>query len=125
MQQQVDFGFRIPNTTAHRATAEFLASELGRHGADVFIQEARVTAYNGTILNAKNIIGSYSPEKKDRVLLFAHWDSRPYADNDPDKANHQKPIMGANDGASGVGVLLEIARLVESDYPILARYYIF
>lgn len=117
MQQQVDFGFRIPNTTAHRATAEFLALELRRHGADVFIQEARVTAYNGTILNAKNIIGSYSPEKKDRVLLFAHWDSRPYADNDPDKANHQKPIMGANDGASGVGVLLEIARLVGERLP--------
>ena len=112
MQKQVDFGYRIPNTSEHAATAAYLASELCRHGAEVQIQNADVVAFDGTILHAKNIIGTFGPEKTDRVLLFAHWDSRPFADNDPDEANHRKPVLGANDGASGVGVLLEIARQI-------------
>ena len=110
MQKQVDFGYRIPNTPEHLATASYLASELNRHGAEVQVQDADVVAFDGTVLHAKNIIGIFSPEKTDRILLFAHWDSRPFADNDPDEANHRKPVLGANDGASGVGALLEIAR---------------
>ncbi len=113
IERQLSFGYRIPNTPEHKATAAYLVSELHRFGGDVMVQEARVTAYDGTILDARNIIASFSPEKKDRILLFAHWDSRPYADNDPDEKNHRKPIMGANDGASGVAVLLEIARQMQ------------
>jgi len=108
--RQVAFGPRVPNTEAHKACAAYLASELERHGAKIFVQDARLTAYNGDILSAKNVIGSFDPEKTQRVLLFAHWDSRPYADQDADPANYYKPIDGADDGASGVGVLLEIAR---------------
>lgn len=115
--QQVDFGNRVPNTPAHLRTAQWLASELERHGADVTVQEALVTAYDGTTLNAKNIIGSFYPEQKERVMLFAHWDTRPYADEDPDVSNHRMPIDGANDGASGVGVLLEIARQIGLQKP--------
>ena len=117
VQRQVDFGCRVPNTPAHEAAASFLEKELTRHGAEVLVQSARITAYDGTVLNAKIIICSFSPEKTKRVLLFAHWDSRPYADNDADEANHRKPILGANDGASGVGVLLEIARLLGARLP--------
>jgi hypothetical protein len=68
-------------------------------------------------LKARNIIGSFDSEKKRRVLLFAHWDSRPYADRDADPANHRKPIDGADDGGSGVGVLLEIARQIGAKRP--------
>lgn len=110
VDKQVAFGYRIPNTPEHVATANYLAAELERHGADVTVQEARVQAYDGTILNAFNIIGSFAPESNNRVLLCAHWDSRPYADHDAHSDNHRHPIDGANDGASGVGVLLEIAR---------------
>lgn len=107
---QVAFGPRVPNTIAHAACASYLTQTLGRFAHQVQVQEAKVKAYDGTVLNIKNIIGSFNPDNKNRILLCAHWDSRPYADHDPDPANHYKPIPGANDGASGVGVLLEIAR---------------
>jgi Zn-dependent M28 family amino/carboxypeptidase len=107
---QVAFGPRVPNSAAHRACADYLTAELKRFGAEVFVQEAVLEAYDGTRLDAKNIIGSYNPEQKRRVLLFAHWDSRPFADDDADRNNRHTPILGADDGASGVGVLLEIAR---------------
>ncbi len=114
---QVDFGPRVPNTTAHQQCGDYLAAELERHGAVVTNQFADLQAYTGTILKSRNIIGSFQPENKKRVALFAHWDSRPWADHDPDKANHYTPILGANDGASGVGVLLEMARLFGEQEP--------
>jgi Zn-dependent M28 family amino/carboxypeptidase len=110
IQRQVDFGPRVPNTQAHADCAEYLAATLGRFADEVIVQQARVRAYEGTVLNISNIIGSFNPEARNRILLCAHWDSRPYADHDPDPANHYTPILGANDGGSGVGVLLEIAR---------------
>ena len=106
--QQVAFGPRVPNTETHEACAAWLARELARHGAQVTVQEGRARAFDGTILNMKNIVGSFHPESRDRVLLFAHWDTRPFADKD--SLRQREPIDGANDGASGVGVLLEIAR---------------
>ena len=109
--QQVTFGPRVPNSAAHKACARWLASELRRFGATVYVQEALLKAYNGEQLEAANIIGTFHPDKSKRVLLFAHWDSRPYADRDSED-KHYTPIDGANDGASGVGVLLEIARQI-------------
>lgn len=109
--RQLDFGPRVPNTEAHRQAAEWLAAELRRHGADVSLQKADLRAFDGTTLHATNIIGQFNPEATDRVLLVAHWDSRPWADADPDESRRREPVMGANDGASGVGVLLEMARL--------------
>ncbi|MDR2086778.1 MAG: M28 family peptidase [Dysgonamonadaceae bacterium] len=107
---QVAFGPRVPNTEAHRQCGRYLAGELKRFGATVVEQEAILYTYNNIALNAKNIIGSFQPENKDRILLAAHWDSRPFADHDANPANHRTPIDGANDGAGACGILLEIAR---------------
>ncbi|RHJ93040.1 M20 family metallopeptidase [Parabacteroides bouchesdurhonensis] len=108
--KQVEFGPRVPNTKAHKACGDYLVSELKRFGAKVYEQEVLLTAYDNTRLEARNIIGSYNPDSKKRILLCAHWDSRPYSDHDPDPANYRKPLDGADDGASGVGALLEMAR---------------
>lgn len=119
VSRQVDFGYRIPGTSTHKATARWLADELTRYGAEVMRQEAVVTAYDGTQLPMCNIIARFSPEKSNRILLAAHWDSRPYADYDSDARYREMPIDGANDGASGVGVLLEVARHIGTQEPLL------
>ena len=108
--RQVAFGPRVPNTQAHREAGDWLSAELRRHGAEVTEQNAVLKAFDGTSLNARNILGIYNPESPDRLLLLAHWDSRPWADQDPDPKKRKEPVDGANDGASGVGILLEIAR---------------
>lgn len=112
VKTQVDFGPRVPNTAEHRQCAAYLSASLKRFGAVVVEQKMNLQAYDGTILKSVNIIGSYNPEAKNRILLFAHWDCRPYSDQDADSKNFNKPVMGANDGASGVGVLLELARQI-------------
>ncbi|MDR3268823.1 MAG: M28 family peptidase [Tannerella sp.] len=111
-ERQVRFGPRVPNSQAHKACANYLAAELERFGAKLYVQETVLTAYNGERLQASNIIGVFNPEKTQRIMLFAHWDSRPYSDHDADENNYRKPIDGADDGASGVGLLLEIARQI-------------
>lgn len=125
IQAQADFGPRVPNTQAHRDCGEYLAKQLEAFGAKVYNQYADLTAWDGTVLKARNIIGSYKPESKKRILLCAHWDSRPYADADPDPKNHRKHILGVNDGASGVGVLLEIARQIKQQAPAVGIDIIF
>ncbi len=122
---QANFGPRVPNTEVHWQCAAFLANQLERYGAKVTRQETTLLAWDGTPLRACNIIGAYRPELKKRVLLCAHWDSRPYADNDPDAKNHKTPILGVNDGASGVGVLLEVARQLQAQSPTIGIDIIF
>jgi len=117
VQNQVDFGPRVPNTPEHAACAAWLEEKLTEFGADVIVQEAKVRAYDGTQLDMKNIIGQFNPEKKRRILLFAHWDTRPWADKDGDESRQREPILGANDGGSGVGVLLEVARQIGKEAP--------
>lgn len=119
IQAQVDFGPRTMNSAAHDACGDWLASKLAQFGATVYDQRADLTTYEGKIVKARNIIGAYKPESKKRIALFSHWDSRPWADNDPDESKHYTPILGANDGASGVGVLLEIARNLQNAQPEL------
>ncbi len=125
VQAQVDFGPRVPNTQQHVACGNYLAAKLESFGAKVTNQYADLIAYDGTLLKARNIIGAYKPETKKRIALFAHWDTRPWADNDADPKNHHTPVLGANDGASGVGVLLEIARLLQQKQPELGIDIIF
>lgn len=123
IEKQVNFGPRVPNTESHRKTGKYLANKLGSYGFNIIEQKAKVTAFNGVSLDMTNIIGEYLPEKNNRVLLFAHWDTRPFADQDTKDKN--KPIDGANDGASGVGVLLEIARQIQIEQPSIGVDIIF
>ncbi len=110
IQKQVDFGPRVPNTDPHKATGQWLAGKLESFGLEVELQEFTATAYDGKVLELTNIIAAYRPEATKRILLAAHWDTRRIADKDSERIN--EPIDGANDGGSGVGVLLEIARVL-------------
>ena len=114
-QQQCDFGPRTMNSEAHERCGAWIADRFRQYGMEVIQQQADLRGYDGTVLKSTNIIASYRPEQQERILICAHWDSRPWADNDPDEANHRKPVMAANDGASGVAVMLEIARLLQRD----------
>lgn len=125
IERQVAFGPRVPNTQAHVACANYLVTTLRSFGATVIEQKVQLQAFNGDLLNANNIIASFKPEEKQRILLFAHWDSRPWSDHDPSRSNFNKPVLGANDGASGVGVLLEIARNIALTSPQLGIDIIF
>lgn len=116
-EAQTLFGPRIPNSAAHKACKDYLVATLKRFGASVTEQSFTVRAWDGKDLKATNIIASLYPENKERIMLCAHWDSRPWADQDPNPTNHKKPILGANDGASGVGVLMEIARILGGSNP--------
>ena len=117
IQKQVDFGPRVPNTPSHDSCAIYLISKLEQFGAKVIVQNATVKRYDGKEMRISNIIGKFYPQKKRRILLFAHWDTRFYADGEPDSLQRRIPIAGANDGASGVAVLLEIAREISSKEP--------
>lgn len=115
IEKQLSFGPRVPNTQAHAACAEWLQDKFKSLGAKVKIQTGVVEAYDGTPLNIYNIIASYNTDRVKRIMLSAHWDTRPIADQDPDPMKQNQPIPGANDGGSGVAVLLEIARLIGQD----------
>lgn len=110
IERQVAFGPRVPNSSSHLQAGNYLVETLKSYNWQVTEQDFQATAYDNTVLQLKNIIASYNPSAKKRILLASHWDTRPIADKDA--TNPQKPIDGANDGASGVGVLLEIARLI-------------
>jgi len=108
IRDQVGFGPRKPNTKAHDACADYLLAKLKMYTSEVVEQKGSVTAFDGTPLRIRNLIASFGPADKGRILLFAHWDTRPWADQDT--LRDREPILGADDGASGVGVLLELAR---------------
>ena len=113
VKKQLDFGPRVPGSEAHAQCAEWFIDFFNDKADTVYVQNFRTRLYNGNGIDGKNIIAAFNPEAKKRILLAAHWDSRPFADHDPDEKNWNTPIDGANDGASGVGVLMEIARLMK------------
>lgn len=115
VERQVAFGPRVPNTAAHAKAAEFLVAKLKSYGAIVTVQQFEAESFDGIKLQLKNIIASFHPDKPKRILLAAHWDTRPFADKDLNKKD--APMDGANDGASGVGVVLEIARAIAKNSP--------
>ncbi len=117
IKQQVEFGPRVPGTEAHSACAKYFVDYFNQLGLKVYEQDFKARSFNGKILNGKNIIASINPEDSRRILLSAHWDSRPFADHDIDPEKHYTPIDGANDGGSGVGVLMEIARQLSLQKP--------
>ncbi|ACE06148.1 hypothetical protein Aasi_0768 [Candidatus Amoebophilus asiaticus 5a2] len=111
IQQQVNLGPRVPNTTAHKTCKAYLKQQLKEYADKVYVQKFQATAFNGVKLELYNIIASFNEACTHRILLAAHWDTRPFADKDTN--SKQKPILGANDGASGVGILLELARNIK------------
>ena len=118
VERQVAFGPRVPGTEASEACARMIEDELRRHGAkDVKVQRGEVTAFNDTRLPVANVMGAFVPEARKRVLLVARYDTSPWADNDDDPSVRSMPIPGANDGASGVAVLLEMARQLGKKAP--------
>lgn len=114
---QCEFGPRVPGTPAHSNCAAWLEQRLKMWCDSTIVQEGVVTTFDNKKLNIKNFVGIFNPEASSRILLLAHWDCRPWADNDPDPAKHKEPVMGANDAASGVAVLLELARLMKEKKP--------
>jgi len=119
VKDQLAFGPRVPNTLPHEKCAEFLTGKLKSYCQNVISQKGELKAFNGTLLRFQNIIASWMPDSNNRILLCAHWDSRPFADHDPVPANRRKPVDAANDGASGVGVLMEIARQISLKQPAI------
>jgi glutaminyl-peptide cyclotransferase len=117
LEMQTNMGPRNPGSAAHEKCLDFLQDQLQNSGAKVELQS--FMHYDRTLqksLTMTNIIGSFYPEKTSRIMLCAHWDTRPFADRDI-LQNRNKPIIGANDGASGVAVLLEIALQLQKSPP--------
>jgi hypothetical protein len=117
VKAQCDFGPRVSGTKEAVRCGDYLYSFLLQYCDTVHVQLAKVSAYNGTVLPIRNFIGQFNTQAKKRLLLFAHWDTRPWADRDSERKND--PILGADDGASGVGVLLEIARILSNNNPAI------
>jgi glutaminyl-peptide cyclotransferase len=116
--KQVAFGHRLPGTETHKQTAEWLVSQFKEYGASVIEQDFTAKVYWGDELPSKNIMAQFNPKAKKRILFAAHWDSRFAGDKDIERAD--QPIDGADDGGSGVAVLLEIARQLQAN-PIAAE----
>lgn len=114
-EQQCLFGPRTMNSEAHDKCAQWIVNKFKQFGCEVTTQNADLKGWDGTLLKSQNIIARTKPEVTTRLLVCAHYDSRPWADNDPDSTNWRKPVMAANDGASGVAVMLELARLMQND----------
>ena len=115
--EQLEFGPRVPGTKEHKQCAEYLISKMQQWADTVYVQDFNTVLWDGKEVKGSNIIASFDPKNQNRVLLAAHWDSRAYADHDSNPDNHKKPILGANDGASGVGVLMEMARNMQAKRP--------
>ncbi len=111
---QCDFGPRDMNSAGHERCAEWIIAKFKQYGCEVTTQQADLKGYDGTTLKNTNIMARWNPAATTRIMLCAHWDSRPWADNDPDSTNWHKPILAANDAASGVAVMLEVARLLSA-----------
>lgn len=109
VEAQCAFGPRVPNSDAHSRCADYIAAKFRQLGLEVQEQRADLTAWDGKVLHARNIIASYRPEEAERIIICAHWESRPWADADPDSSLHRQPVTAANDGASGVAVMLAVA----------------
>lgn len=111
-EAQCAFGPRSMNSKGHEECLKWIENKFKQYGCDVTLQAADLKGWDGTTLHSTNIIARLNPAATTRILICAHWDSRPWADNDPDSANWRKPILAANDAASGVAVMLELARII-------------
>lgn len=119
VKQQCDFGPRVPGTDAHKQCGAWIKARLSATCDQVIEQNPELTTFDGHTFTAANFIGVINPQAQQRLLLLAHWDCRPWADADPDSTKHHEPVMGANDAASGVAVLLEVARQLKAKKPTI------
>lgn len=117
VKYQAELGPRVPGSAAHAKAVAYYEQRFKTYGAQVLVQSGNVSTFDGKNWLLKNVIASFSPEKKERVFLCAHYDSRPFCEKESEPANKQKPCPGVNDGASGVGVLLEVARQIQMKNP--------
>lgn len=118
VRAQTDMGPRVPGSAAHARCRAWLVERLAAAGADtVFVQRGTIANGCGKDVGINNVMGRFGLDKGTRLLLLAHYDTRPWADEDPDPANRNTPIDGANDGASGVGVLLQLAQMIGRQAP--------
>ena len=115
IQEQCDFGPRVTGSEESALCKQYLINQFKRLGATVEEQPCNVTLWDGSERAACNIIARINPDNLDRILFCAHWDSRPWADNDEDEKNHKKPVLAANDGASGVAMMMEFCRLLQQN----------
>lgn len=115
IKEQLEFGPRPVNSEAHRQMQEWLVKQMRSFGATVIEQSFEAKAYTGETLQATNVIARYNPGTPNRILLAAHWDTRPVADSPINTERRDEPILGADDGASGVAVLMEVARQLQAN----------
>jgi glutaminyl-peptide cyclotransferase len=119
IEHQVAFGPRVPGTAGHAAQLAWMVETLESYADSVEVQRFTHAALSGDSVEMANVIARFRPDARDRILLLAHWDTRPMADSDPDTARRHEPVPGANDGGSGVAVLMEVARVLSSHSPPL------
>ncbi len=118
LEKQCEFGPRAPGLPGHKKCLDYLVETLKKHADEVTTQQFMFSfGQPQRTVTATNVISRFQPFKSKRILLCAHWDTRPWADSDPNPENHDRPILGANDGASGVAVLLHLAELIAADPP--------
>ena len=116
LEKQCEFGPRPPGSAAHRETLNYLFTELQKYANNAALQPIEHKVGTQT-LHLNNILAEFGHPSGETLLLAAHWDTRPIADHDPKPENRETPILGANDGASGVAVLLELARVFKAHPP--------
>jgi glutaminyl-peptide cyclotransferase len=117
VEKQMSFGPRIPNKPGHQLEADWLLAELRARADTVIVQEITHRLRNGEVLHLRNFFARFRPEATERVLFLAHWDTRPMADKSANLAQQRMPVPGANDGASGVAVLLGVADALKARPP--------
>ncbi len=117
VEKQVAFGPRLPNTSSHVQCKDWMVKKFESLGLKIIEQPFQATAYNGKVLNGFNIIAQHNSSATKRIMLAAHWDSRHIADSPLSTERKNEPILGADDGGSGVGVLIEIARQLQATPP--------
>lgn len=117
VEAQMNFGDRIPNTEAHRRTGDWILAHLQSRADSTEVQQFTHVTAAGDTLHLRNFIASFRPGLSERILFLAHWDTRPVADKDTNLGRRRLPTPGANDGASGVAVLLGIADELEKEPP--------
>jgi glutaminyl-peptide cyclotransferase len=117
LQQQLQFGYRVPGTPPHEQTGDWILAQLKTRADTVWVQDIQHRMASGKTIHLRNFFARFQPRAAERILYLAHWDTRPTADQASDSADRKKPVLGASDGASGVAVLLGVADALKAKPP--------